>query len=102
MQRKLRLSRVRKSGDGADTRGVRAMVWLPRADVTSPEATMRDVAASEGMVGLERVTRLFREEEWSSLSGRAKARSLEARGSRVGDASVLANSFAGLGRTGYF
>ena len=44
------------------------MVWLPRADVMLPEVAMREVAASEGMVGLERMTRLFCEEEWVLLS----------------------------------
>ena len=44
------------------------MVWLPREDVMLPEVVMRKVAASEGVVGSERKTRIFCEEEWASLS----------------------------------
>ena len=38
------------------------MDWLSRADVMLPE-----VAASEGVAGLEQMTRIFCEEEWVSL-----------------------------------
>ena len=44
------------------------MVWLPRADVMLPEVAMHEVAASEGVVGSERKTRIFCKEEWASLS----------------------------------
>ena len=33
-----------------------------------PEVAMREVAASEGMAGLEWTIRIFCEEEWASLS----------------------------------
>ena len=73
-----------------------------RADVMLPEVAMHEVVASKRMVGLGWVTRLFREEEWASLSKSCRARHLGGEKFVSWWCERPCETFAGLGRPGYF